>query len=285
MFYIHVIGKFGGIAYVFEKDDRGNWVQQAALVPDDVFEHESYIYGWNIGLSGNTAIVGAMTNSEKAYFAGAVYVFVRNENGEWQQQQKLTALDAEEHDYLGLEVDIDGDTILAGCQYDNANGIVDSGSVYVFVRNNGVWTLQANLVASDTSQYNKFSSSVAIEGDTAAIGAPSDESFSPGAIYIFVRSGSTWTEQQKIVPDDLAPRGNFGDSIDIRYMRHILVLLSNFGSLLECRSPYPVFFSMVAINCKVETQSFLETGETRIGKVRYMCLHATGLLGPNNKKW
>jgi FG-GAP repeat len=93
-------------------------------------------------------------------------------------------------------------TILIGCQYDDAKDLNDSGSVFVYVRSSSVWTLQATLQASDTTDFNKF-------------GSPSDKAKSPGSIYIFSRSGTVWSQQAKIVPSDLGKRGNFGDSVAI----------------------------------------------------------------------
>jgi hypothetical protein len=106
-------------------------------------------------------------------------------------------------------------TILIGCQYDDAKDLNDSGSVFVYVRSSSVWTLQATLQASDTTDFNKFGSSIAIDGNNVVIGAPSDKAKSPGSIYIFSRSGTVWSQQAKIVPSDLGKRGNFGDSVAI----------------------------------------------------------------------
>lgn len=103
---------------------------------------------------------------------------------------------------FGHAVDIDGDTAVIGAP--ESGGRV--GAVYVYVRTGGTWSLQATLTGSNTEVGDKFGWSVAVSGDTIAVGAPlegSDAENGPGdnsapssgAVYVFTRSGSTWSEQ------------------------------------------------------------------------------------------
>ena len=73
----------------------------------------------------------------------------------------------------------------------------DQGSAYVFVRNGATWTQQARLFAPDGASNDRFGFAVSIDGDTALIGSPIDDT-SKGSAYVFVRSGTTWTHQQKL---------------------------------------------------------------------------------------
>ena len=59
---------------------------------------------------------------------------------------------------------------MIGAYGDDDNGS-DSGSAYVYVRSNGVWSEQQKLTASDAAEYDRFGNSVSINGDTAVIGA------------------------------------------------------------------------------------------------------------------
>ena len=94
---------------------------------------------------------------------------------------------------IGFSSAIDGDTAVIGTIQENGG----KGAVYVFVRNGNTWTEQAKLTASDAAANDHFGHSVAIQGDTIAVGAPLDGS-NAGSAYVFVRNGTTWTEQQKL---------------------------------------------------------------------------------------
>ena len=81
-----------------------------------------------------------------------------------------------------------------------------------------VWTEQQKLSASDKANGDSLGYSLSLSGDTAIIGAPQknpDLRPSMGAAYIFVRSGDTWTEQQKITASDCASGDIFGWSVAV----------------------------------------------------------------------
>lgn len=117
-------------------------------------------------------------------------------------------------DQLGYSADISGNTLVLGARGDGDQG-ASAGSVAVFVRSAGVWTEQAELHADDGVQGLTFGSSVAIDGDTVVVGAMEAGFFGAGSAYVFVRNGSTWSQEAKLVPS--APRsiGSFGASVDI----------------------------------------------------------------------
>jgi FG-GAP repeat protein len=132
------------------------------------------------------------------------------------KHQKLTASDAAEGDFFGVSVAVSGDTIVVGA-WDNDGGSENSGSAYVFVRSGVSWTEQQKLTASDAAAGDDFGGSVAIDGDTAVVGARlnDDAGDSSGSAYVFVRSGTTWTEQQKLTASDAAERDSFGESVAV----------------------------------------------------------------------
>ncbi|MFC1971660.1 PKD domain-containing protein, partial [Chloroflexota bacterium] len=103
-----------------------------------------------------------------------------------------------------------------GAFYDDDNG-ADSGSVYVFVRSGSSWTQQAKLTASDNAAGDQFGQSVAVSGDSAVVGAfyDDDNGADSGSVYVFVRSGSSWTQQAKLTASDGAAEYRFGRSVAI----------------------------------------------------------------------
>src|SRR5436190_21426228 len=87
----------------------------------------------------------------------------------------------------------------------------------VFVRSGSLWSQEPKLTASDTSAGDRFGNSVGISGDTAVIGAPARSGFTGGArgAYVFVRSGSLWSQQQKLTASDPAVDDAFAVSLGI----------------------------------------------------------------------
>ena len=201
-----------GSAYVFTRSDS-SWTQQAKLTAGDGAAYD--YFGRSVALDGDTALVGAYYDSVSNISPGSAYVFTRSGNT-WTQQAKLTAVDGTAYDYFGRSVALDGDTALVGAIYDTVGANSFQGSAYVFARSGSTWTQQAKLTAGDGETYDFFGNSVALDGDTALVGSISDtvgaNSFQ-GSAYVFTRSGTTWTEQAKLVADDGAPNDYFGASV------------------------------------------------------------------------
>jgi hypothetical protein len=135
----------------------------------------------------------------------------------WSETQKIMAADGALDDRFGCAVEIDGDSAIIGAYFDDVNSKTNAGSAYVFVRSGSSWTEQAKLTASDGDTDDEFGYSVAIDSDTAIVGSPMDDDLgaSSGSAYIFIRSGSAWSLQQKILPADGAAGDEFGRSVSI----------------------------------------------------------------------
>jgi uncharacterized protein (TIGR03437 family) len=111
---------------------------------------------------------------------------------------------------LGGAVAISGNTAVVGA---NAAGGL-TGAAYVFVLSNGTWIQQAKLTASDGVSGDLFANSIAVDGDTAVIGAVGANTFI-GAAYVFVRSGTTWSQQAKLTSSDGAIGDGLGGSVAV----------------------------------------------------------------------
>jgi hypothetical protein len=199
-----------GSVFVFVRSGTV-WTQQQKLVASDGAEGDRF--GASVALDGNTIVVGAADNEVGANLnQGAAYVFTRS-GTVWTQQQKLTASDGEPVDFFGLSVAISGETVIVGALDDDVGALGDCGSAYVFTRSGTVWTEQQRLTASDGANGDNFGS-VAISGNTALVSAKNDDvggNLNQGSAYVFVRSGTVWTEQQKLVASDGAANDNFGN--------------------------------------------------------------------------
>jgi len=215
-----------GVAYVFRWDGL-KWRQMALLLASDGAYADGF--GTSVAISGDTIVVGAPYDDDHDNESGSVYVFVRPDAGWYGTQYercKLLASDGAAVDYLGISVAIDGDVVVAGAPYANGPGNdYDVGAAYVFVRWPNGWppgTLNedAKLLASDRATADQFGHSVAISGDTIVVGAIGDEGDEPGmwdvgSAYVFVGSGSSWTQHAKLRASDGAAWDEFGRSVAI----------------------------------------------------------------------
>jgi trimeric autotransporter adhesin len=212
-----------------------------------------------ISADGNTIAVGAQheasgsrgingdQDDDSAYNAGAVYVFTRAGNG-WAQQAYIKASNADASDQFGSVVALsaDGNTLAVSAFLEssatsgvngnqNDNSLPQAGAVYIFTRTGTTWTHQAYLKASNPGRAGKgdefgdgdqfgFSLALNADGNTLAVGANAedsnatgansnqqDDSFtSAGAVYMFTRSGSRWT-QQAYLKADVSTNTGLGD--------------------------------------------------------------------------
>jgi hypothetical protein len=182
---------------------------------------------------GNTMLLGDYGDNVST---GAAYVFTRSA-GVWTQQQKLTASDGAVSDQFGVYVDLsgDGNTAVIGARVDTVGANSQQGSSYVFTRSAGVWTQQQKLTASDGAANDLFGLSVSIssDGSTIAVGADNATiSGTPnaGAVYIYVLSGPTWTQQQKLQRPSPASGDYFGTSVSLSGDGNILAVFNGFGN-------------------------------------------------------
>jgi hypothetical protein len=169
---------------------------------------------------------------------GAVYVFTRA-GVAWTEQIILTASNAEIGDLFGIAVALsgDGNTLAVGAMGEDGgdpvingdqanNGADQAGAVYVFTRLNAAWTQQAYLKASNAQTWDLFGTAVALSGDgnTLAVGATGEAgsvggingagsdngALEAGAVYVFARAGTAWTQQAYVKASNPGIGDDFG---------------------------------------------------------------------------
>jgi RHS repeat-associated protein len=121
-----------GSAYVFTRSGT-SWTQEAKLTASDAAAEDRF--GNAVGISQDSAIVGAYYNDDGGGQSGSAYVFKRS-GMSWSQQAKLRASDAAAYDYFGNSVSIWGENALVGA-YCNDDGGSASGSAYLFSTTDG----------------------------------------------------------------------------------------------------------------------------------------------------
>ena len=203
-------GGNSGSAYVFRYDPKTDtWIEEQKLLASD--GAAGSFFGAAVGIDADTVVIGANGPT-----AGSAYVFRFDpDRSRWIEEQKLIPLDGPGHEF-GVAVSVSGDAILIGARLDG------SGSAYVFRFDPGAppgsqWVQEQKLVASDPTGADQFGRAVAIDGDTAVIGAWVSDAGGPssGAAYVFRFDGSTWFEQQQLLPEPNPWTNFFGYSVAI----------------------------------------------------------------------
>jgi len=230
-----------GAAYVFTRS-VSTWTQQAYVKAS--YPSASDYFGRSVSISsdGNMLAVGSVgedgisaginngADNDLLSNAGAVYVFTRSDST-WSQQAYVKANVPIEGVGLGssLSVSSDGNTLVVG-----AVNEYRSGAVYVFTRTSPTvvrpWVQQAYVKASNPfgSDHFGYSVSVSSDGNTLAVGAYSEDGSSAGingmdnyfmtntgAVYIYIRSGTTWTQQAYVKASNPTAHDLFGSSVSI----------------------------------------------------------------------
>ena len=134
------------------------------------------------------------------------------------ERAELTAADAAEQEEFGRSIGFDGTTLVVGAHLD-ATTAPGAGAAYVFTRDGSGWRERAELLAPDGAADDRFGASVAVDGDTILVGAPLDDTAqgeSTGAVYVFVRSGTSWSFQEKLLPGTVADGDQFGFAVALQ---------------------------------------------------------------------
>lgn len=257
-----------GAVYIYSRDSAGNWTQQVYLKASNTYLGANFGESLAISDDGNTLAVGAPLESSAAKTingnqadhsaagAGAVYVFTRA-NGAWSQQAYVKASNAYTNAYFGWSVSLsaDGNLLAAGStgEASNATGVngnatdrsaSNAGAAYVFSRSGSTWSQQSYVKASNTGAEDNFGAAVRLNaaGTVLAIGAPFEDSDATtvngsqtsnsavrfGAVYVFARSSSTWTQQAYLKSSNGGAEDNFGNTL----------ALDGAGTTLAVGAPY-----------------------------------------------
>jgi K319-like protein/FG-GAP repeat protein len=200
-----------GAAYVFTRTN-GAWSRQAYFKPPVVLPNASYDFAYSLALSGDTLAVGSpgdptncLQGTSGCLSFGSAYLY-RRSNGVWTQEAFIQPVQASQNTIgFGQNVALSDDTLAVM----TPGGPTMAGALYVFTRADGSWSQQAQLKGSNTESFDMFGSSLALEGDTLAVGAEGEASCArglngnqadnscprAGAVYLFNRNAGVWRQQ------------------------------------------------------------------------------------------
>lgn len=190
-----------GAAYVFKRTSS-IWNFEQKLIPAELATGN--VFGTSVAIKGDTAVVSMPMHSAGAPYsdAGAVVVFNRVGNT-WTDQQMLEPSPLAS-DHLGVNMAVDGETLLATTQ---------SYKVHAFRRSGGAWSHDGALLYDNAT----LEPSVAVNGNIALIGSPTCDDFgsNTGAVYLYARSNGMWQQSAQFTAADSDSYDQFGKSLAI----------------------------------------------------------------------
>ncbi|HWX96175.1 MAG TPA: fibronectin type III domain-containing protein [Solirubrobacteraceae bacterium] len=206
-----------GAAWVFTRSGT-TWTQQGPKLTGGVEEVLEGHFGFSVALSsdGNTALIGGGGDNKGV---GAAWVFTRTAEA-WTQQGKKLLGGTEEKGmgHLGFRVALsaDGNTALVGAPGDNFK----VGAAWVFTRTAETWTQQGpkllgagEIGAGEVGGEFGVGVALSADGNTALIGGGGDNE-AVGAVWPFVRSGTTWEAQgAKLTGTGETGKAHFGFNV------------------------------------------------------------------------
>lgn len=132
------------------------------------------------------------------------------------ETQQLVSSAATNTDGFGFSVSISGEVIVVGAEEDDDNG-VDSGSATVFRFNGTSWVEEQLLLSSNGAAGDLFGVSVSVSGSVIVVGAECDDTVAgdTGSATVFRYNGSSWLEEQILIPSITVPTDSFGESVSV----------------------------------------------------------------------
>ena len=201
--------------------------EESELIASDAAKNDRF--GVSVAVDNDTAVVGAFQptytdpdTSLDVSRPGAAYVYIKDSNGAWSQQAKLTASDGADGDEFGISVAVDGDTVVVGAR----GNVSKTGAIYVFTKpSDGDWTstiTETKLTAAGGAADDLFGASVALYGEsTIVVGAPGDQITVGGVVvrsgsaYVFTKNSGVWSQAANLTATDAQTGDEFGISVAV----------------------------------------------------------------------
>ena len=209
-----------GATYVFVRD-QGGWSQQARLTSGSPL---LTYFGNSVALDDDLLAVGEPRSSTAAA-PGMAHVFERS-GAIWSLQGVIQAADGSNGDRFGSVVALSGDTLVAGAPQADVGIEQDAGAAYVYRRNGALWIQEAKILSPVPIAGSNFGVSVALVGDTLAIGAGAESSLSTarGGAFVFHRTGNQWDFVASLQPMVNESSTSFGFSLTLSDAEDVILV-------------------------------------------------------------
>lgn len=164
-------------------------------------------FGWSVAIRGNRLAVGAILagdSEDDAHFnAGKVVIFSRNSNGIWVQKKILPNPTPERRGYFGLILALSDTHLFVGVPDATIDGVSGAGAVYVYSWNDDTVDERPQIISlEEPAEDARFGISLAVDGETAIIGAYRAGENEDGVAFVYGFDGSGWSEQDQLNPSD-----------------------------------------------------------------------------------
>jgi MYXO-CTERM domain-containing protein len=194
-----------GAAYVFTRSGS-NWSLEQKLTVNDAAADDELGKGPAVSVFGDRLAVGTYEKDN----TGAAYLFERS-SSTWTQTHRF-GHNASTGGF-GVAVAGDLDTVIVGASAEEGA----KGRAYVYEWNGSTWSETAQLVASDRQGGDYYGVSVAIDADTAVVGATSEDDGGQGAgaAYVYERSAGAWSQAAKLTASNASAADSFGRRVTV----------------------------------------------------------------------
>lgn len=225
--YFYPGGGSTGRVYIYTRSGT-TWSIETTLTGPTSGEY----FGYDIFFDNNAdrIIIGSYAKDTNGQDSGSVSIY-RRSNTSWIQELVYTPPDTVTFDYFGCSTYLSGDGTRAaiGSQYSDPGGVSSAGSVHILSRSGTTWSLETKLTANDKATGDQFGYSCALDysGTRCVVGAFSTDGTglnNTGKVYIYSRSGTTWSLESGLLPSDIKAGMVFGCSVDINDTGDIVII-------------------------------------------------------------
>jgi gliding motility-associated-like protein len=227
-----------GAAYIFELDGNDQWNFKQKLTADDATYF--FLFGFSVYNTSDYIAIQAAGNGVSDN-NGTVYLFEKNQNGDWAHTQKIAPNTITKSYSFGKSISISGDYLVLGNpSHSDINN--NQGAVHIYQKNGvGIWDNETIIIASDGATEDYFSESVSLYENTLVVGAPYTDDFgeNTGSVYLYKSDGNNnWNMEQKILASDEQESAAFGYSVQIHENKFIAGALNHNGLSTNAGAAY-----------------------------------------------
>jgi len=194
----------GGSVSIYEKNDG-----KLIFVNKFDGDQKSAKLGTSVALAGNFAFAGASSHDLDEGDIGIVYVYQRQDSGNWTQTQTLIPDEIENLHNFGCSMTTYNNQLIVGA-YGKTK---ESGKAFIFELENNQWVQRHTLEPDEPDIGGRFGCAVDITKDYAIVGAYLGYGYK-GAVYIFQKQEGSW-KQMAFIPSSLDYPSHFGYAVSI----------------------------------------------------------------------
>ncbi|MCZ6702127.1 MAG: T9SS type A sorting domain-containing protein [Ignavibacteria bacterium] len=172
-----------GAVYLFEYENYV-WVEKQIIIPPEPHTINGF-FSNSISKYNDNLLIGADCYNSGNYRSGKVFLY-KFTNGNYELYQEFAPFDGKDYQFCGTSVEIKENIILIGSENDNTGSGLGSGSVYVYTKEDLIWTFSRKYLPEENSENLAYGSSMALNDDYVFVGTTDNPFyFKPGKVYIY----------------------------------------------------------------------------------------------------